>query len=621
MLQSSKQNKIDVRLSTESRSLSVEKDVEQSLFEQTSEIKKRFTPSFVPLLLSFAALLAIVIFLGRLSENEIENIQIDVTELQVTQTQKYELFYDVSVAANVLNTEARVRSDKKMRGEIMPPGPLNNAKEELRNLFPQFNQPLFAGDEKWQILKQRLEEFAKTTDNFETYDQNGFVQFREIDKKLLPELAKKIENEQSDINTRIANLNIYASRKVRTIWLTALGIGVLVVAVTLWEVQRRYKQSQRSNERARREKLFSAQMLEGMVSAVAAIDSKGEVRSANAPFKEIFPDIELGEDFQAGEDLDVKVRLVNAANSMPVKKASYRGRWKLDELKTRKGVGRTFDLYVSPLQIDGEAGHIVMLVDVTEAAEAENELRRKDSLVAVGQATAQVAHEIKNPLGSIRLGVSMLREMTESDDAISTIDLVDRGIDHLQKLVVDVTQFSRHRPLDLTEVDLNELLDQSLELVADKIHERETPIERLYSNMSMIVEIDEDQMRQVFVNLLANALDASDLHSPIAITTKHIERDVEDIFASTTDGYTPTIRKSFVQVIITDNGSGMDKETQKHIFQPFYTTKAKGTGLGLAIVKQIIERHDGTISIQSEEGLGTSFTIELPLSKEIPYLK
>jgi signal transduction histidine kinase len=125
---------------------------------------------------------------------------------------------------------------------------------------------------------------------------------------------------------------------------------------------------------------------------------------------------------------------------------------------------------------------------------------------------------------------------------------------------------------------------------------------------------DEDQLRQVFVNLLANAIDASETNSPIAITTRQVERDVEDIFASARDGIVPTIKKPFVQIIITDNGCGMDEKTLERIFEPFYSTKAKGTGLGLAIVKQIVENHEGTIEIKSEVNVGTSFTIELPLN-------
>lgn len=598
--------------------LSKEQVERRRLSEQVKNIKQGLTPSFVPLFLGFTTLLAIVFLLGTLSEIEIDKIQSDVTNLQFRQSEKFRFYDDVDRAFHNLNNEARIRAEGKKRGELMPPLEikLNKARSELRDLFPQFDRQPFSQDEHWQALKTKLESFVKSTENLDTWDINGFVQFRDITNQNLPELHKKIRNEQGAVSTEIDKRKAFASRRVRTIWIAGLSIGLVVVGVTLWEVQRRFKQSKLSDQTARRERRFSTQMLRGMVSAVAAIDSEGRIRSANAPFFDIFPDVDVGEELQSSEELEIKARLVAAANMTPVKTSAYRGRWKLDDLKTAYGVSKTFDLYVSPLEIDGEEGHVITLVDVTEAVEAESELRRKTALAAVGQATAQVAHEIRNPLGSIRLGVSMLREMTDTEDAISTINLVDRGIDHLQKLVVDVTQFSRQRPLQLRGVNLHGLLEQSIELVANKINEKQTPVEKFYTNENVTGEFDEDQLRQVFVNLLANGIDASEMSAPIAITTNLITHEVEDIFASARDGITPTVKKSFAQVIITDSGCGMDEEIRKRIFEPFYSTKAKGTGLGLAIVKQIVENHEGTIDIKSEVDVGTSFIIELPLNGE-----
>ena len=123
-----------------------------------------------------------------------------------------------------------------------------------------------------------------------------------------------------------------------------------------------------------------------------------------------------------------------------MQEARYRGRWVCQS--DVPGTEKSFDVYSSPLAIEGDQGQIVTLVDVTEAAEAERVMRRNESLAAVGQATTQVAHEIKNPLGSIRLGVSMLRDSVSGDkEALRTIDLVERGVNHLNKLVIDVTEF------------------------------------------------------------------------------------------------------------------------------------------------------------------------------------
>src|SRR5919112_2213093 len=185
--------------------------------------------------------------------------------------------------------------------------------------------------------------------------------------------------------------------------------------------------------------------------------------------------------------------------------------------------GQVFDVYSSPLEIEGERGQLLTLVDVTEAAEAETELRRQESLAAVGQAAAQVAHEIKNPLGSIRLGVAMLRDMTRDREAITTIDLVERGIDHLSKLTLDVTQFSRRSQLTLApDVDLAQLLNDSLDLVTEKLREKRTPVERRFPEESPRGNWDEDLLRQGFVNPLAKPLDAGPAESPVTLTAERV---------------------------------------------------------------------------------------------------
>jgi signal transduction histidine kinase len=226
----------------------------------------------------------------------------------------------------------------------------------------------------------------------------------------------------------------------------------------------------------------------------------------------------------------------------------------------------------------------------------------------VGSAAAQLAHEIKNPLGSIRLGVEMLRQYTSAPEAEKTISLVERGIHHLNKLVVDVTQFSRHRPLDLSDVDLRAVINSSVELVMDRVHEKETPLTVNFDEELITGNWDESQLREVFVNLLANAIDASAAKSPVRISTELLDKDgrptaMDEIARS----------DARARIVIADEGSGMEPRTLARLFEPFFTTKKRGTGLGLSIVRQIIDLHGGTIDVQSTVGTGTTFKIELPL--------
>src|SRR5262249_10471460 len=259
--------------------------------------------------------------------------------------------------------------------------------------------------------------------------------------------------------------------------LIAILAGLFVTAATVWETQRRYRQTRESAELARREREFSNQMLEGMVSAIAAIDRHDRIRSANTTFFEIFPNLAIGTSIHEDGASSEGMRLLEAATASHIRAATYRGRHQLSE----NGAARTFDVYSSPLEIDNEHGQILTLVDVTEAAKAEAALRRTESLAAVGEAAAQLAHEIKNPLGSIQPGVEMAREHAAAEVAQRTTTLVERGINHLNKLVVDVTQSSRQRQLERVEVGLHELIDSSLDLIADRVQEKQTPIQKDYA--------------------------------------------------------------------------------------------------------------------------------------------
>ena len=268
--------------------------------------------------------------------------------------------------------------------------------------------------------------------------------------------------------------NVSATRTIRLWNLFALLAGLAVAVATTWQVQRRFRQTRQSTEAARREREFSNQMLEGMVSAIAAVDRQDRIRSANTAFMRIFPRAAIGSSIHDQIASPEAVRLLEAATASHVVTSTYRGRWNLDQ---EDGLV-TYDVYSSPLEIDGEHGQILTMVDVTEAAKAEAALRRSESLAAVGAAAAQLAHEIKNPLGSIRLGVEMLRQYTSNARSRERpISLVERGIHHLNKLVVDVTQFSRRRELDLAPADLQEVIESSIELVADRVRDKQTPIE------------------------------------------------------------------------------------------------------------------------------------------------
>jgi len=562
------------------------------------------SPAIMPLIVGFLLLLILIAVLGLLSERRMNEVGVAMLDLEQQHAARRSLLLKLRLAVTKLDNEARARSEADARGGLKPPFDfrLGTARDDVNDLLAQIERPLLVNDPGWGKFRTDLAEYVEVTKDLRRYSLEGFDKFRIVDTALNNLLDQSLQ-EQVEVFHQGELIQQSAARSIQTWGLIALVVGALVAAGTISEVQRRFAEMRRSVEEARRERVFTSQLLEGMVSAVAAIDENDRIRSANAAFFRIFPRATIGASVYEKFASEGTLKMLEAATATQVDKATYRGRWVCPAGEDCEQQ-QTFDVYSSPLAINGARGQILTLVDVTEAAEAERGSRRQESLAAVGQATAQVAHEIRNPLGSIRLGVSMLRDSVTDKEGLNTIELVERGIMHLNKLVVDVAQFSRRKALEQSDVDLHDLIKRSLELVADKIKEKETPIEKRLAEQRLIGHWDPDQLSQVFVNIIANAIDSSPKGAPVVISTEVVHA------VASGDGNNRVPR---ARITIADQGSGMDKATLERVFEPFFSTKKRGTGLGLAIVRQIVEQHEGTISVDSEPGKGTRFVVDLPL--------
>ena len=560
-----------------------------------------YAPATVPLIVGFLLLLGVILALGIKSANKMTDVSLSARASNLRYVAELSRFLDVRLKAINLNNEARVRDAAVTRREVTPPFDVRveRARDELREAQKLLTRPTKVEPEAWETFKQNLQTYIDVTQDRRSYNQFGFEKYKKLEgsfEKLLPLAQESYE----DVDKDMVDYQRQANRTILKWSIIAVLLGALVAAGTIWQVQRHFSEMRRSVLETRRERTFAAQLLEGMVSAVAAIDNEDRIRSANAAFFQIFPNASIGASVLEKLGADDAMKMLETVTSIRVNKATYHGRSlaKVDEEE------KAFDVYSSPLAINGERGQIVTLVDATEVAESERTLRRSESLAAVGQATTQVAHEIRNPLGSIRLGVSMLRDSVNDQEALNTIELVERGIKHLNKLVVDVTQYSRQKELERSSVDLHDSLERSIDLVTDKIQEKKATVEKHFSGRSIVGQWDPYQLRQVFVNVIANAVDASQENSAVLISTELLNPETNG------DGQPA---RSYARITITDHGKGMDKATRDRIFEPFFSTKKRGTGLGLAIVKQIVEQHGGRISVASEPGQGSKFKIDLPV--------
>ena len=229
-----------------------------------------------------------------------------------------------------------------------------------------------------------------------------------------------------------------------------------------------------------------------------------------------------------------------------------------------------------------------------ELATKSAQLARSERLAALGQMAAGLAHEIRNPLGGIALFASLLeRDLGHMPEQCALVQKISSGVCALDGLVSDILDCAGETQLQLDQADLTELLAQSLELLAPLINEKQVQI-TTHAPENAVITVDAKQLRSALLNLLRNAVEASDTGGAISLSVD------------------PAPARDAVQISIADSGPGIPPEHLDKIFNPFFTTKGTGTGLGLALVHRIVEAHGGGIKVQNLPRGGACFCIELP---------
>ncbi len=231
----------------------------------------------------------------------------------------------------------------------------------------------------------------------------------------------------------------------------------------------------------------------------------------------------------------------------------------------------------------------------TELKETQAQLVQRERLAALGQMSVTVAHELRNPLMSLRMGIEYLTfDLPEDASQQRAASLVEANIDRIVRVVENILFVARSPKRTLTSGSLQSLIESELSHWDLKMSQKQISGRLDLADDLPPIYIDHDQIERVLSNIIGNSVDALDEGGELYLGLHNDNKNGKQI------------------ITISDTGAGISEEDQAKIFEPFFTTKSRGTGLGLAIVKQIVEGHDGEISVWSEPGHGTKFTIALP---------
>jgi signal transduction histidine kinase len=268
---------------------------------------------------------------------------------------------------------------------------------------------------------------------------------------------------------------------------------------------------------------------------------------------------------------------------------------------TGKVIGYTLGLVRD--DAGGVVGASMFFKDLTRVEQIEERERLRDRLAAVGEMAAAIAHEVKNPLAGIEVMAGLLRRrVPDAPEAHALVADIIKEAKMANAIVQEVLDFVRPIRLQVEPTTLAAAIDAAVPLADAKLRRGSIAVDVDLAGDLPPLQADEQQLTQLFTNLLMNAYEAMNGAGRVHITAERVRMEDGG------DG------RDAVSVAFTDNGPGMPPDVAEHVFEPFFTTKPQGSGLGLAIVRKIVDAHDGRIDVQTEAGQGTTIRMTLPVT-------
>ncbi len=354
---------------------------------------------------------------------------------------------------------------------------------------------------------------------------------------------------------------------------------------------------------------LNASIFRNMGWGLIVLDRAGAVTQINPAAREILALSErdalgrpAGDVFRTGKSTLLEHALVGESPPYDV------------EVTVRAGDGREVPLLLRTSLVHDAEGRAVGLValfnDLTRLKRQDQDLRRVERLASLGELSAGMAHEIRNPLAGIATTAELLaKRFPEGDPTRGLLSMIVEEVRRLNRLIEDLLRFARPAAPQFASQSIDRILDRCVALLGARAQAKHVVLERRYAADVPAVDLDQAQMTQVFLNLVKNALEASPPFGTVTLATEHGEGPAGGPAAGAARGR----RAHVVRVRIADRGAGIARDHIEKVWNPFFTTKPSGTGLGLPICQRIVTEHRGRISITSDEGKGTEVLVELPV--------
>lgn len=333
-------------------------------------------------------------------------------------------------------------------------------------------------------------------------------------------------------------------------------------------------------------KAFSDQVIQNMPSGLVTMDRENRITSMNQAARDILgPD--LARPFPEMTDL--------------IREMERSGQQVNRDMDLEIAPGRRvfLDITASPVRAreDEITGYVFLFRDLTQISELKKQVETNRRLAAIGKLAAGVAHEIRNPLSSIKgFATYFGKRFEKNEDDRETALIMVKEVDRINRSITQLLEFAKPLAVEKKEVDLRQMIDHSLKLVHHDLEQKGIKTEVNLDTQKILIYTDGDRMNQVLLNLYINAVAALETGGTLAVSVKDADR------------------KDRVEIRVKDNGTGIDEAFLDQIFDPYVTSRPTGTGLGLSIVHRIIENLGGSIRVESKKGRGTCFIINLPVS-------